>query len=167
MSSNLSNVEILNILLEGKDLDNLTSRTLMQRWLNDEISDVQTGAFLSALRAKGCSGVELCSMAQELLNVCKLPIERPNLYLVDTCGTGGDGANTFNSALAIEHNSTPVHPLALKALKKAPVCTSDISSLSHLCINDVEVKSSRFLPFNKLFKISTFDKFEDIYLFIY
>ena len=44
MSSNLSNVEILNILLEGRDLDDLTSRSLMQRWLNDEISDVQTGA---------------------------------------------------------------------------------------------------------------------------
>ena len=101
MSFNLSNVEILNILLEGNDLDDLTSRSLMQRWLNDEISDVQTGAFLSALRAKGCSGVELCSMAQELLNVCKLPIERPNLYLVDTCGTGGDGANTFNISTAV------------------------------------------------------------------
>ena len=101
MSFNLSNVEILNILLEGNDLDDLTSRSLMQRWLNDEISDVQTGAFLSALRAKGCSGVELCSMAQELLNVCELPIARPNLYLVDTCGTGGDGANTFNISTAV------------------------------------------------------------------
>ena len=59
MSSNLSNVEILNLLLEGKDLDNTSSRCLMQRWLNDEISDVQTGAFLSALRAKGCTGTEL------------------------------------------------------------------------------------------------------------
>ena len=101
MSSNLSNVEILNILLEGKNLDDLTSRSLMQRWLNNEISDVQTGAFLSALRAKGCSGVELCSMAQELLNVCELPIARPNLYMVDTCGTGGDGANTFNISTAV------------------------------------------------------------------
>ena len=52
MSSNLSNSEILNKLLEGRDLDELTSRSLMQRWLNDEISDVETGAFLSALRAK-------------------------------------------------------------------------------------------------------------------
>ena len=101
MSSNLSNVEILNILLEGKNLDELTSKSLMQRWLNDEIPDVQTGAFLSALRAKGCSGVELSSMAQELLNVCELPIARPNLYLVDTCGTGGDGANTFNISTAV------------------------------------------------------------------
>ena len=101
MSSNLSNAEILNILLEGEDLDSQISRSLMQRWLNDEISDVQTGAFLSALRVKGCTGVELCSMAEELLNVCELPLARPNLYMVDTCGTGGDGANTFNISTAV------------------------------------------------------------------
>jgi anthranilate phosphoribosyltransferase len=101
MSSNLTNAKILNILLEGDHLNEPTSRLLMQRWLNDEISDVQTGAFLSALRAKGCTGVELSSMAEELLNVCELPIARPNLYLVDTCGTGGDGANTFNISTAV------------------------------------------------------------------
>ena len=101
MSSNLSNVEILNILLEGEDLDDLNARSLMQRWLADEISDVQTGAFLSALRAKGCTGVELFSMAEELLNACQLPVARPNLYMVDTCGTGGDGANTFNISTAV------------------------------------------------------------------
>jgi len=101
MSFNLSNVEILNILLDGGDLDDLTSRSLMQRWLNDEISHVQTGAFLSALRAKGCTGVELSSMAEELLSVCKLPLARPNFYMVDTCGTGGDGANTFNISTAV------------------------------------------------------------------
>ena len=101
MSSKLSNSELLNILLEGGNLDDINSRSLMQRWLNDEIPDVQTGAFLSALRAKGCTGVELCSMAQELLNVCELPVPRPNLYMVDTCGTGGDGANTFNISTAV------------------------------------------------------------------
>ena len=101
MSSKLSNSEILNILLDGVNLDDSTSRLLMQRWLNDEISDVQTGAFLSALRAKGCSGIELSSMAEELLNVCTLPVERPNYYMVDTCGTGGDGANTFNISTAV------------------------------------------------------------------
>ena len=101
MSSKLSNAEILNILLEGQDLDDLNARSLMQRWLADEISEVQTGAFLGALRAKGCTGVELSSMADELLNVCELPVARPNLYLVDTCGTGGDGANTFNISTAV------------------------------------------------------------------
>ena len=120
MSSYLSNPEILNNLLEGRDLDELTSRSLMQRWLNDEISDVETGAFLSALRAKSSTGVEL--------------------------------------------SSTPVVLLALKALKKAPVSTSEISSLSHLFIKDLEVNSSRFLPSNKLFRISAFDRLENIYL---
>ena len=101
MSSILSNPEILNNLLDGENLDDSTSRSLMQRWLNDEISDVQTGAFLGALRAKGCTGVELCSMAEELLNVCELPVPRPDLYMVDTCGTGGDGADTFNISTAV------------------------------------------------------------------
>ena len=59
MFSNLSNAEILNNLLEGKDLDDLTSRSLMQRWLNDQISDVETGAFLSD---KGIYNVFVCFM---------------------------------------------------------------------------------------------------------
>ena len=101
MSINKTNSEILNQLLEGQDLDDLTARSLMQRWLNNKIEDVLTGAFLSALRAKGTSGTELSAMAKELLNVCKLPVERPNLFMVDTCGTGGDGANTFNISTAV------------------------------------------------------------------
>ena len=101
MSFNQSNSAILNRLLQGKNLDDLTARTLMKRWLNEEILDVQTGAFLSALRAKGSTGIELSSMAEELLYVCKLPVERPDLFMVDTCGTGGDGANTFNISTAV------------------------------------------------------------------
>jgi anthranilate phosphoribosyltransferase len=101
MSINSTNADILNNLLEGENLDETTSRLLMQRWLNDEISDVQTGAFLGALRAKGCTGTELSSMAEELLKVCELPVARPDLYMVDTCGTGGDGANTFNISTAV------------------------------------------------------------------
>jgi len=101
MSLNQTNSEILNTLLKGQNLDVMTSRSLMKRWLSDEILDVQTGAFLSALRAKGATGTELSSMAKELLDVCKLPLKRPDLYMVDTCGTGGDGANTFNISTAV------------------------------------------------------------------
>ena len=101
MNPNLSNSEILNTLLIGSNLDAINASLLMKRWLSDEISDVETGAFLSALRAKGCTGEELSAMAKELLNVCKIPVKRPNLYMVDTCGTGGDGANTFNISTAV------------------------------------------------------------------
>ena len=101
MSINKTNSEILDQLLYRQNLDDKTSSALMKRWLNDEILDVQTGAFLSALRAKGATGTELSSMAEVLLNACKLPVERPNLFMVDTCGTGGDGANTFNISTAV------------------------------------------------------------------
>ena len=101
MSITKSNSEILNQLLNGHDLDAKTSITLMKRWLNDEILEVQTGALLSASRAKGATGIELSSMADVLLNACNLPVERPNLFMVDTCGTGGDGANTFNISTAV------------------------------------------------------------------
>ena len=99
--SNKTNSEILDQLLLGNNLDDVTSRSLMKRWLNEEILDVQTGAFLSAFRAKGATGIELSSMAGVLLNACKLPIERPEIFMVDTCGTGGDGANTFNISTAV------------------------------------------------------------------
>ena len=101
MSFNKTNSEILHQLLQGQNLDDVTARILMKRWLNDEILDVQTGAFLTALRSKGTSGQELSSMAEELINVCKLPVPRPELFMVDTCGTGGDGANTFNISTAV------------------------------------------------------------------
>ncbi len=99
--SNKSNSEILDQLLCKQNLDDETSRTIMKRWLNDEILDVQTGAFLSAFRAKGTTGNELSSMAEVLLKACEMPIERPDLFMVDTCGTGGDGANTFNISTAV------------------------------------------------------------------
>ena len=101
MSNNKTNSEILDQLLYGQNLSDESSRALMNRWLNDEMPDVQTGAFLSAFRAKGVTGNELSSMAEVLLNACKLPIKRPELFMVDTCGTGGDGANTFNISTAV------------------------------------------------------------------
>ena len=99
--SNKTNSEILDQLLFGNNLDDETSRVLMSRWLNQEILDVQTGAFLSAFRAKGATGTELSSMAEELLKVCQLPLDRPDLFMVDTCGTGGDGSNSFNISTAV------------------------------------------------------------------
>jgi len=101
MTINKTNSEILDQILYGKNLDDEVSKILMTRWLNDEILDVQTGAFLGALRAKGATGIELSSMAEVLLNACKLPVQRPDLFMVDTCGTGGDGSNTFNISTAV------------------------------------------------------------------
>ncbi len=96
-----TNSEILELLISGENLDKHTSTSLMKRWLNNEILEVETGAFLAALRSKGATGDELSSMAEVLLDACQLPIKRPDLFMVDTCGTGGDGANTFNISTAV------------------------------------------------------------------
>tara|TARA_Y100001968_G_scaffold285906_1_gene286213 strand:- start:312 stop:1349 length:1038 start_codon:yes stop_codon:yes gene_type:complete len=92
---------ILESLLSSKDLTEEQSNYLMNSWLANKIEPVQTGAFLAAFRAKGVSGVELSAMAKILQDASITPSELPSFDLVDTCGTGGDGANTFNISTAV------------------------------------------------------------------
>ncbi len=93
--------EVLEMLLERHDLDESLATALMKAWLSEQLTQVQTGAFLAAFRSKGVSGVELSSMAKVLRSACSLPCPIPSIPLVDTCGTGGDGANTFNISTAV------------------------------------------------------------------
>ena len=92
---------ILESLLSGNDLTEEQSNYLMSSWINNKIEPVQTGAFLAAFRAKGVSGEELSAMAKILQDASITPSELPTFDLVDTCGTGGDGANTFNISTAV------------------------------------------------------------------
>ena len=95
--------DLLEHILLGNDLDENMARNLLKSWLKDEISPLQTASILAGLRSKSATGLELASMADELLNACVLPINsnRPDLFVVDTCGTGGDGANTFNISTCV------------------------------------------------------------------
>jgi anthranilate phosphoribosyltransferase len=92
---------LLEQLLQGQSLAAAEATALMEAWLAEQLQPVQTGALLAALRAKGVTGEELAAMAQVLRQACPLPGQRPPLPLVDTCGTGGDGANTFNISSAV------------------------------------------------------------------
>ena len=92
---------ILETILQGNDLDENMASILMNAWLNEEISPIKSSAILAGLRCKRVTGIELATMANILLDACILPISRPDLYVVDTCGTGGDGANTFNISTAV------------------------------------------------------------------
>ncbi len=92
---------VLERLLEGEELNLEYSSWLMESWLSNQIEPVQTGALLAAFRSKGISGSELSAMAKVLQNACCIPVDLPDFELVDTCGTGGDGANTFNISTAV------------------------------------------------------------------
>ena len=92
---------LLEQLLQGESLTTDQATRLMQAWLAEELTPVQTGGFLAGLRSKGMVADELAAMAAVLRDACPLPCPRPDLFLVDTCGTGGDGADTFNISTAV------------------------------------------------------------------
>ena len=92
---------LLEQLLQGEALSAIQATQLMQAWLAEELTPVQTGGFLAGLRAKGVVAEELAAMAAVLREACPLPCPRPDLPMVDTCGTGGDGADTFNISTAV------------------------------------------------------------------
>ena len=107
VSSTFSWPQALEHLLNGGVLSPDDASALMEAWLSEDLTPVQTGAFLAALRARGVNGAELGAMASVLRAACPLPGARPDLLMVDTCGTGGDGADTFNISTAVA--SPPRH----------------------------------------------------------
>lgn len=93
---------LLQQLLQGQSLDMTQAASLMHGWLSEAISPVMSGAILAAIQAKGVSASELAGMAQVLqaqsLGSPDATLPSP---LIDTCGTGGDGASTFNISTAV------------------------------------------------------------------
>ena len=92
---------LLDLLLQGGDLEAEQATALMRGWLEGTIEPVLTGALLAGLRAKGVSGPELAAMAAVLREASPVPAGRPVLPLVDTCGTGGSGLDSFNISTAV------------------------------------------------------------------
>ena len=93
---------LLQQLLDGQSLSQTQASQLMEGWLRSQIPDVLSGAILAAIQAKGVSAEELAGMARVLksqsLQQQQLKYDYP---VIDTCGTGGDGASTFNISTAV------------------------------------------------------------------
>lgn len=88
--------ELLEKLLDGEDIGYDGARSLFAGMLSGELDDAQIAAVLAAMRASETSGAELAGAMATMRDRCirvKLPAGEP---VVDTCGTGGDGAKTFN-----------------------------------------------------------------------
>ncbi|MGL5939649.1 MAG: anthranilate phosphoribosyltransferase [Waterburya sp.] len=93
---------LLKQLLDRQSLSQTQASQLMQGWLQEEIPAVLSGAILAAIQAKGVSGTELAGMAQVLKSqsLQQQPIKNDQ-PVIDTCGTGGDCASTFNISTAV------------------------------------------------------------------
>ena len=87
--------QVLNKLLDKKDLASDEMREVMQLIMSGGATDAQIGGFLIALRCKGESIDEIAAAASVMRELAtKVPVT--GNHVIDTCGTGGDGANTFN-----------------------------------------------------------------------
>ncbi|MBF0184707.1 MAG: anthranilate phosphoribosyltransferase [Magnetococcales bacterium] len=82
-------------LLERRDLSQTEARLVMEQIMSGEASEAQIGAYLVALRMKGETVEEITGSALTMRSKA-LTIATPAGRVVDTCGTGGDGAGTFN-----------------------------------------------------------------------
>lgn len=85
----------LQKLLNKQNLSADEMSQAMRLMMRGEMSDAQIAGFLIALRCKGESIEEIAAavgVLRELVN--QVPVKGE--HVIDTCGTGGDGANTFN-----------------------------------------------------------------------
>ena len=90
----------LKKVLDKVDLKEVEMVSIMTQIMEGQVKDSQLGSLLTALRIKGESTEEIAGAAivmrdkSENINVSRTET------IVDTCGTGGDGANTFNISTA-------------------------------------------------------------------
>jgi anthranilate phosphoribosyltransferase len=86
-------------LMDGRDLSQDDAREVMNSIMAGEATPAQIGAFLVALRIKGETADEIAGCA-EAMREHVLVVRPARTDLVDTAGTGGDGARTFNISTA-------------------------------------------------------------------
>ncbi len=86
-------------VIAGEDLSIEEAADFMTELTDGDLDDIQVGAYLTALNAKGIKPEEIAGCAS-VLQKRRVVIQAPAPVL-DTCGTGGDGLGTFNiSSLA-------------------------------------------------------------------
>jgi len=91
--------QVLTKLLDGEQLSRLEAREVMGEIMSGEATPAQIGGFLVALRAKGETPDEIAGCAEAMRDHV-LPVRPQRDDLVDTAGTGGDGAHTINISTA-------------------------------------------------------------------
>ena len=91
--------QALKQLMAGQDLAADDMQAVMQQIMTGECTDAQIGGFLVALAMKGETVEEITAAAKVMRGLSSaVTLDAPNL--VDTCGTGGDGASIFNVSTA-------------------------------------------------------------------
>jgi anthranilate phosphoribosyltransferase len=93
----MSLLPYLERVVSRENLSSAEALGAMRSILNGSASQPEIAAFLTALRMKGETVEELVGFARAMREMAR-PVDcgLPGETLLDTCGTGGDGATTFN-----------------------------------------------------------------------
>ena len=88
--------EAIAMLIDGAHLTERHAETVMSEIMDGYATEAQIASYLTALRMKGETLSEVCgsvrAMQRRMVHIVVDDCQR----IVDTCGTGGDGAQTFN-----------------------------------------------------------------------
>jgi anthranilate phosphoribosyltransferase len=96
----IQNTDALARLVEHREIFHDEMLALMRRIMSGEMSPVMIAAFAVGLRVKKETIGEITAAAQ-VMREFATPVEvADKTYLVDLCGTGGDGVHTFNISTA-------------------------------------------------------------------
>jgi len=105
--------EAIAMVVRGSDLTQEEMEVAMEEIMTGKATPAQIASFITALRIKGETANEIVGAATVMrakamkirLNNDQVNIDRDEIYvedetILDTCGTGGDGTNTFNVSTA-------------------------------------------------------------------
>ena len=105
--------EAIEKVVKGNDLTEKEMEGTMDEILTGKATPAQIGSFITALRIKGETVDEITGAARamraraekigpnnHLVNIDRDEINIEDETILDTCGTGGDGTNTFNVSTA-------------------------------------------------------------------
>ncbi len=92
--------EAISRVISGKSLETAEAIDVFNEIMSGKATDAQIAAFIVALRMKGETPEEITGAASVMRDKATRlnPISRT--HLIDTCGTGGDGAQTMNISTA-------------------------------------------------------------------
>ncbi len=132
MTSNSIYFDSLKKLQNKIDLEFDEADSLCEAVFSQQLSEIQTAALLVALASKGESIGEIVGFVQAMRR-CAVKLNHRQSHLVDTAGTGGDGAGTFNisttAAFVIAGAGVPVAKHGNRAISSRCGSADVLSSL--------------------------------------
>jgi anthranilate phosphoribosyltransferase len=92
--------EALQIVITGQDLSEEQAALVMSEIMEGQATPAQIAGFAVAMRMKGERTDELCGFVRTMrFKATPVPHNQPTL--LDTCGTGGDGSQSFNISTTV------------------------------------------------------------------